>query len=154
MNCALVADDAHYFMTEYKKQATVLHERGKLMAGHMDGRAGVLKGLIAKTPINIVKGLTSPPMGDLTIVGSTLSLEGRGCLDWPSRVGVYPWARSSEEACSEPSKRGWLRRRAIVIELCKETHLSDENLLLLTSVLENAVLPLKKEKILVNNDGK
>jgi len=110
-------------MTEYEKQATVLHEHGKLMV-------------------------------DLTIVGSTLPLEGQGCLDWLSRVGVYPWARGSEEACSEPSKRGWLRRRAIVIELCTETHFSDENLLLLTSVLENAVLPLTKEKILVNNDGK
>jgi hypothetical protein len=42
----------------------------------------------------------------------------------------------------------------LVIELCTETLLSDENLLLLTSVLENADLSLTKEKILVNNEGK
>lgn len=42
----------------------------------------------------------------------------------------------------------------LVIELCTETLLSDENLLLLTSVLENADLPLTKEKILANNEGK
>ena len=39
----------------------------------MDGRVGVLKDLIAKTPIDIVEGLTSPPMGDLPI-GEALSL--------------------------------------------------------------------------------
>jgi len=42
----------------------------------------------------------------------------------------------------------------LVIELCTEILLSDENLLLLTSVLENADLPLTKEKILANNEGK
>ena len=41
-----------------------------------------------------------------------------------------------------------------VIELCTETLLYDENLLLLTSVLENADPPLTKEKILANNEGK
>ena len=55
-DCALIADDAHYFMTEYEKQGTVLYEYGKL---------------------NLLK-------------------------------------------------RGWLRRWAIVIELCTENHFSDE----------------------------
>ena len=62
-----------YFMPEYEKIAKVLHEHGKLMLVHMDGRVNVLKDLIAKTPIDIVEALHPPPMGDLPI-GEALSL--------------------------------------------------------------------------------
>ncbi|GAJ06361.1 unnamed protein product, partial [marine sediment metagenome] len=62
-----------HFMSWYEKQGKVLHKHGKLMAVHMDGRVGVLKDLIAKTPIDIVEALHSPPMGDLSI-GEALSL--------------------------------------------------------------------------------
>ena len=42
----------------------------------------------------------------------------------------------------------------LTIELRTETLLSDENLLMLTFVLKKADLPLTKEKILANNEGK
>jgi hypothetical protein len=67
-----------YFMPEYEKQARVLHQRGKLMAVHMDGRLRVLKDLIGKTPIDIVEAVHPPPMGDLPLA-EALSL-------WPDKV--------------------------------------------------------------------
>ena len=60
-------------MPEYEKMARIVHEHGKLLASHMDGRVGVLKGLIAKTPIDIIEALHPPPMGDLPM-GEALSL--------------------------------------------------------------------------------
>jgi len=101
-----------YFMPEYEKQATVLHEHGKLMAGHMDGRVGVLKDLIAKTQIDIAEGLTSPPMGDLP-TGEALSL-------WKDKVVLTGFPGSvyilGPEAVKQHAlnllKEGWLRRQA------------------------------------------
>ena len=140
-------------MPEYEKQATVLHEHGKLMAGHMDGRVDVLKDLIAKTPIDIVEGLSSPPMGDLPI-GEALSL-WKDKVVWtgfPGSVLILGPEAVKKHALNLLREVGSGDR--LVIELCTETLLSDENLLLLTSVLENADLPLTKEKILANNEGK
>jgi len=135
-----------YFMPEYEKQAKVLHEHGKLMQVHMDGRVGVLKDLIAKTPIDIVEGLTTPPVGDLPI-GEALSL-------WKDKVVWAGFAGSVLILGPEAVKKHALNLLReigsgdrLVIELCTETLLSDENLLLLTSILENANLPLTKEKI-------
>ncbi len=140
-------------MPEYEKQATVLHEHGKLMAGHMDGKVGVLKDLIAKTPIGIVEGLTSPPMGDLPI-GETLSL-WKDKVVWtgfPGSVYILGPEAVKKHALNLLREVGSSDR--LVIELCTETLLSDENLLLLTSVLENADLPLTEREDLGKQRGK
>jgi hypothetical protein len=56
-----------YFMPEYEKCAKILHEHNKIMATHMDGRVGILKDLIAKSPQDVIEALHPPPMGDLPI---------------------------------------------------------------------------------------
>ena len=135
-----------YFMPEYEKQAKVLHEHGKLMAVHMDGRVGVLKDLIAKTPIDIVEALHPPPMGDLPI-GEALSL-WKDKVVWAGFPGsVYTLGPEAVKKHALNLLREVGSGDRLVIELCTETLLSDENLLLLTSILENADLPLTKEKI-------
>jgi len=135
-----------YFMPEYEKQARVLHEHGKLMAVHMDGRVGVLKDLIAKTPIDIVEALHSPPMGDLPI-GEALSL-------WKDKVVWTGFPASVYILGPEAVKKhalNLLREVSsgdrLVVEMSTENLVSNENLLMLTSVLENADLPLTKERI-------
>ena len=135
-----------YFMPEYEKQAKVLHKHGKLLATHMDGRVGVLKDLIAKTPIDIIEGLTTPPVGDLPI-GEALSL-------WKDKAIWAGFAGSVLILGPEPVKKlalNLLREIGsgdrLVAELSTEIILSDENMLLLTSILEKADLPLTKEKI-------
>ncbi len=135
-----------YLMPEYEKQAKVLHEHGKLMQVHMDGRVGVLKDLIAKTPIDIIEGLTAPPMGDLPI-GEALSL-------WKDKVVWTGFPGSVLILGPEVVKKHALNLLRdvgsgdrLVVELGTETLISNENLLLLTSILENADLPLTKEKI-------
>ena len=67
-----------YFMPEYEKMARICHQHGKLLASHMDGRVGVLKDLIARTPLDIIEALHPPPMGDLSI--------GEALKAWPDKV--------------------------------------------------------------------
>jgi len=135
-----------YFMPEYEKKAKVLHEHGKLLAVHMDGRVGVLKDLIAKTPIDIVEALPPPPMGDLPI-GEALSL-WKDKVVWtgfPGSVYILGPEAVKKHALNLLREIGSGDR--LVVEMSTENLVSNENLLMLTSVLENADLPLTKEKI-------
>jgi len=133
-------------MPEYEKCAKVLHEHGKLMSVHMDGRVGALKDLIAKTPIDIIEALHSPPMGDLPI-GEALSL-------WKDKVVWTGFPGSVYTLGPEAVKRHALNLLRevgsgdrLVVEMSTENLVSNEELLMLTSVFENADLPLTKEKI-------
>ncbi|HEY81755.1 MAG TPA: hypothetical protein G4O01_00500 [Dehalococcoidia bacterium] len=135
-----------YFMPEYEKMAKVFHEHGKLLAVHMDGRVGVLKDLIARTPIDIIEALHPPPMGDLPI-GEALSL-------WQDKVIWVGFPGSVYSLGPEATKKHALNLlREVVpgerlcIAMSTENIVSNENLLMLTSVLEKAELPLTQEKI-------
>jgi hypothetical protein len=129
-----------YFMPEYEKQAKVLHNHGKLMAVHMDGRLNVLKDLIAKTPIDIIEAFHTPPMGDLS-VGEALSL-------WKDKVIWIGFPGSVYDLGSDATRKHALDilREAgtgerLAVAMSTENLVSNENLLMLTSVLEKADLP-------------
>lgn len=135
-----------YFMPEYEKQARVLHQQGKLMAVHMDGRVGVLKELIPETPIDIVEALHPPPMGDLPI-GEALSL-WKDKVVWVGFPGsVYAQGPEATRKHALALLRDVGPGDRLVIEMSTENLVSNENLLMLTSVLEKAELPLTKEKV-------
>ena len=135
-----------YFMPEYEKQAKVLHQHGKLMAVHMDGRLAVLKNLIPRTPIDIIEGFHPLPMGDLPL-GEALSLwkDKAIWIGFPdSEYQLGPQA-TRERALSllqeaVPGDR-------IAVAMSTENPVSNENLITLTSVLEKALLPLTAEQI-------
>jgi len=135
-----------YFMPVYEKQAKVLHKHGKTMAVHMDGRLNVLKDLIAQTPIDIIEAFHPPPMGDLS-VGEALSL-------WKDKVIWIGYPSSVYDLGSEFTKNHALdllrevgTGERFAVSMSTENLVSNENLLMLTSVFEKANLPLTKEKI-------
>ncbi len=135
-----------YFMPEYEKMAKPIHGQGKLFASHMDGRVNVLKDLIAQTPLDIIEGLHPPPMGDLPI-GEALSL-------WKDKVIWVGFPGSIYILGPEATKKHTLELlREVVpgdrltIAMSTENLVSNENLRVVTSVLENADLPLTGEKI-------
>lgn len=135
-----------YFMPEYDKQAQLLHPKGKLMLVHMDGSLNTIKDLIAETPIDVVEAFHPPPMGDLTI-GEALSCwkDKAIWLGFPAAV----YALGSQEVIRYTLallKEAFPGER-LVIEMSTENLVSNENLLALTSVLENAELPLTEEMI-------
>jgi hypothetical protein len=135
-----------YFMPEYERQAAALHRHGKLMAVHMDGRVGVLKELIGRTSIDIVEALHPPPMGDLP-VGEALSL-------WPDKAIWIGFPGSAYELGTGVTKEFALQLlreiapgERIAVAMSTENQVSNENLRMLTAVLENAELPLTPEVV-------
>ncbi|MAG35290.1 MAG: hypothetical protein CL878_03450 [Dehalococcoidia bacterium] len=135
-----------YFMPEYEKQAQILHKHGKLMAVHMDGRVSSLKDLIAKTPVDIVEALHPPHMRDLPI-GEALSL-------WPDKAIWLGFPSSEYDLGPDATKEHALDilREAgsgerLAVAMSTENLVSNENLRMLTAVLEHASLPLTDDKI-------
>lgn len=135
-----------YFMPEYEKMAEILHAHGKLLAVHMDGRVGVLKDLIARTPIDIIEALHPPPMGDLAI-GEALSL-WKDKVIWVGFPGsVYELGTQAVMELTLNLLKEVAPGERLAITMSSENLVSNENLLVLTSILENADLPLTQEKI-------
>jgi hypothetical protein len=135
-----------YFVPEYQKQGDVIHKHGKFMAVHMDGRIGSLKALISQTPVDIVEALHPPPMGDLDI-GEALSL-------WKDKTVWVGFPVSTYVSGAEETRKyalDFLRSvgsgARLAVTASTENLVSNENLLALTSVLENATLPLTEETI-------
>jgi len=135
-----------YFMPEYEKCARIVHEHGKLLAAHMDGRLGVLKDLIAKTPIDIIEALHPPPMGDLPI-GEALSLWKEKVIWVGYPAAVYTLGPEEVRKHALGLLRSVVPGDRLVIQMSTENLVSNENLLMLTSILEKAELPLTEEKI-------
>ena len=135
-----------YFMPEYEKMAKICHEHGKLLAVHMDGRVDVLKDLIARTPIDIIEALHPPPMGDLPI-GEALSL-WKDKVIWVGYPGsVYTLGPEATKKHALSLLREVVPGDRLCIEMSTENLVSNENLMMLTSIFENAELPLTPQKI-------
>jgi len=135
-----------YFLPEYEKMARICHKHGKLLASHMDGRVGVLKDLIARTPLDIIEALHPPPLGDLSI--------GEALKAWPDKViwvgfpgSVYTMGPKATREHALNLLRDVIPGERLCLEASTENIVSNENLLTLTSVLENAELPLTAAKI-------
>ena len=135
-----------YFMPEYEKCARVVHEHGKLLGAHMDGRLNVLKDLIAKTPIDIIEAFHPPPMGDLPI-REALSLWKEKVIWLGYPAAVYTLGPEEVKKQALELLRSAVPCERLVISMSSENLVSNENLLMLTSILENAELPLTEEKI-------
>ena len=135
-----------YFMPVYAEQAEVLHTQDKLMAVHMDGRLNNLKQLIAQTAIDIVEALHPPPMGDLPLREALAVWPDKAIwVGFPSSVYVLGEEATRDYALSLLKEAGSGER--LVMQMSTENLVSNKNLLRLTAVLEQAVLPLTLEKI-------
>jgi len=135
-----------YFMPVYEQQGTTLHEYGKLMAVHMDGRLKILKDLIAKTPVDIVEAFHPPPMGDVPI--------GEALTTWPDKAiwvgfpgSVYALGPKATNDFAVSFLREIGEEQRVAVAMSTENLVSNENLIALTEVLEHASHPLTVEKI-------
>jgi len=135
-----------YFMPSYEKCARIAHAKRKFLASHFDGRLADLKDLISRCPQDIIEAFHPPPMGDLPV---------REALDlWKSKVILIGFPGSVYSLGTDAVKRYLLELlRSMVpgervgIEASTENLVSDEHLLLLSSILEKAELPLQNERI-------
>ncbi|MFA6110158.1 MAG: hypothetical protein WDA75_15430 [Candidatus Latescibacterota bacterium] len=143
LDAFLVSPDLfeRFFLPVYEEQARLLHQRGKLMAVHMDGRLASLKSLIARTPIDIVEALHPPPMGDLSLAEALAAWPDK-CIwvGFPSSVYAEGPEATRAYAVSLLEQAGPGDRLAVAMST--ENLVSNENLLALTGILEQASLPL------------
>jgi hypothetical protein len=107
------------------------------MAVHMDGRLKILKDLIAKTPVDIVEAFHPPPMGDVPI--------GEALATWPDKaiwVGFPGSVYSLGPQATRDFALSFLKEigedQRVSIAMSTENLVSNENLLALTEVLEQA----------------
>jgi hypothetical protein len=135
-----------YFLPEYEKQAKILHQQGKLMAVHMDGRLAVLKDLISKTSIDIIEAFHPLPMGDLPLK-EALSLWKEKAIWIGFPDSVYQRGTSAIQNFALDLLRESIPGDRIAIAMSTENPVSNQNLITLTSVLEKAHLPLTVEGI-------
>jgi len=56
-----------FLMPVYKECFAMLHDAGKIVGSHYDGRTKVCKNQIAEAPIDLIESLTPPPEGDQTL---------------------------------------------------------------------------------------
>ena len=135
-----------YFMPVYKQQAEVLHANGKLMAVHMDGRLKVLKDLIARTSIDIIEAVHPPPMGDLPVSEALAAWPDKSIwVGFPS--AIYDLGREATRDFTLDLLRDAGTGERLVVEVSTENIVSNENLITLSSVLDNADLPLSEETV-------
>ena len=124
-----------YFLPEYEKQARLLRARGKLFAVHMDGRLGVLRDLIARSPVDVVEAFHPPPMGDLPL--------GDALEAWPGKAiwvgfpgGIYELGPGATTELAHTLAREAAGSGRVAVAASTENIVSNENLLALTAVLE------------------
>jgi hypothetical protein len=133
-----------YFIPAYEKCAKVIHDHGKILISHFDGRLNILKDLIAKCPQDVIEAFHPPPMGDLDLQealtlwknkviligfpGSIYSLGTEKVIDYLFNLlnSVVPGFRLGLEASTE-------------------NLVSDNNILLLSDIMEKMSLPLTKK---------
>ncbi|MBD3183777.1 hypothetical protein GF312_15920 [Candidatus Poribacteria bacterium] len=56
-----------FHMSVYKDCYPILHESGKIIGNHYDGKLSCCKELIAESPIDLIESLTPPPEGDMPL---------------------------------------------------------------------------------------
>jgi hypothetical protein len=113
---------------------------------HMDGRLKVLKNLIAQSPIDIIEALHPPPMGDLSLDEALAAWKDK--IIWIGYPGaIYELGPKAVKKYTLDLLRSAVPGDRLVIAMSTENLVSNENLLMVTSVLENADLPLTEEKI-------
>lgn len=131
-----------YFAPVYAEQASLLHAHGKLMAVHMDGRLQVLKGLIAQTAIDIVEGFHPPPMGDLRLDDALACWPDKAVwVGFPS--AVYSFGPDATREYARELLRQTGAGQRVAVTASTENLVSNQNLLALTDVLSQALLPLR-----------
>ena len=130
-----------YFMPEYERQARIFHDRGKLMAVHMDGRLNVLKDLIKETSIDIIEGFHPHPIGDLSLRDALRHWKDKVLwIGFPGSIYSEGPDATRQYTIDMLNQLGTGERAALAMST--ENLVSNENLLAVTSVLEHAYLPL------------
>lgn len=123
----------------YEELFPMLHEAGKVISTHYDGRLSTCQDWIARAPMDIIESLTPPPEGDLTLAQARAIWPDK-CLWSNLNIGCYALppaelkalvldrvqqaAPDGKRLAFEVSEQGppnWEESMAVVLDALRET---------------------------------
>ena len=128
-----------FLLPVYEECFPVLHEAGKIVGCHYDGRTASCKEQIARAPIDLIESLTPPPEGDQTLAEARAAWPDKlfwsnvnvACYDLPPRQLKELVLERVQEAAldgkrlafevSEQYPSNWRESIPIVLEALQET---------------------------------
>lgn len=111
---------AQFLLPVYEECFPLLHEAGKIVGSHYDGRTASCRDLIARAPIDLIESLTEPYEGDQTLEEARRAWPDK--LFWVNvRVGDYqlPPAQLREKAL-DMVRRGSPDGRRLAFEVSEQ----------------------------------
>ncbi len=93
---------ARFHLPVYEEMFALLHQAGKIVGTHFDGKLSSCKDLIAASPIDLIESLTPPPEGDLTLAQARAAWPDK--LFW-SNINVSTWELPRERLREEILRR-------------------------------------------------
>jgi uroporphyrinogen-III decarboxylase len=83
-----------YCLPYYNKYTAILHQGGKRVISHMDGRLKALKELVERTQLDGIEAFTPPPMGNLPVSEAKEAWRGKALwLNFPQVIFLEPRER-------------------------------------------------------------
>ncbi len=80
-----------YYLPHYAEAWEALHPKGKLLASHLDANCGILRGLIARSKLDIIEAFTPAPTTDMTLAEARAAWPDKVLwLNFPSQVHLKP----------------------------------------------------------------
>jgi hypothetical protein len=138
-----------YYSSSYSKFAETLHEKGKFLNVHMDGRLKALAFEIANSTVDIVEAFTPPPMGDLSLNSAMALWKNKSIwINFPSAIStlpVYPPEAVKSYLIDYLESLIPGKRAALIVST--ENRVPEETLMAMVDVMEKATLPLSEETI-------
>lgn len=138
-----------YYSPSYSKFAEILHEKGKSLSVHMDGRLKALAEEIANSNVDIVEAFTPPPMGDLPLNSAMALWKNKSVwINFPSAIStlpVYPPRVVKKYLIDYLESLIPGERAALIVST--ENRVPEESLMAMMDVMEKATLPLSEEMI-------
>jgi hypothetical protein len=138
-----------YYSPSYSKFAEMLHEKGKFLSVHMDGRLRTLAKEIANSKVDIVEAFTPPPMGDLPLKSAITLWKNKSIwVNFPSTISTLPahTPRIVKKYLIDYLESLIPGERAALI-VSTENRVPEESLMAMVDVMEKATLPLSEEMI-------
>lgn len=128
-----------FLLPVYQALFPLLHQAGKVVSTHYDGRLASCKDLIAQAPIDVIESFTMPPEGDMTLAQARAAWPEKrfwsnlniGCYQLPSaelrqlvldRVAqAAPDGRKLAFEVSEQFPANWRESMLTVLKALQET---------------------------------
>jgi hypothetical protein len=127
-----------YLLPVYAETFGMLHQAGKVVGCHYDGKIRQVKELVAGSPVDLIESLTPPPEGDMTLAEARAAWPDKlfwsninlGCYELPAEAlrqeiicrvqGGAPDGRGLAFEVSEDTPARWRESMPVILAALNE----------------------------------